>query len=59
MIVAIQAVEGSIMVVGVLTCCSLLHTMCDMKAIHMKGQCRIIQEHMLYEFELGQLITVQ
>ena len=26
---------GSIMVVGVLTCCAMLHSMCDLKATQM------------------------
>ena len=41
---AVQAMEGSIMVVGVLTYCALLNSLCDLKAA---------QINMLYEFELG------
>ena len=28
---AVQAVVGSIAVVGMLTCCALLHSVCDLK----------------------------
>ena len=38
--------------VGVLTRYVLLHSMCDLKATRMKMQCSLIQELMLYEFEL-------
>ena len=39
---------GSIMVVGVLTCCALLHSLCDLKAAQMNMQCSVIQELMLW-----------
>ena len=55
---AVQAVEGnhcgiSIMVVGVLTCYALLHSMCNLKAAQMNVQCSLIQELMLYELKRG------
>ena len=43
---------GSIEVVGVLTCCALLHFMCDLKAAQINMQCSLIWELMLYEFKL-------
>ena len=48
----VPTVVGSIMVI-VLTCCALLHSESDLKATHMKVQCRLIQELMLYKFKLG------
>ena len=42
----------SIMVIGVLTCCALLHSMCDLKATQMNMQCSLIWKLMLYEFKL-------
>ena len=44
---------GSIVVVGVLTRCALLHSTCDLKAIRSNVQCCLIWELMLYAFELG------
>ncbi len=49
---------GSIVVVGALTCCALLHSMCDLKVTQMNMQHNLIQELMLYEFELD-YITVE
>ena len=54
---AVQTMEsihmvGSIMVVGAQTCYTLIHFMCDLKAIQMNVQCSLIQEFMLYEFKL-------
>ena len=37
---------GSIMVVGTLACCALLHSTCYV-------QCSLIQEFMSYDFKLG------
>ena len=42
---AVQAVVGNIVVGGALTCCALLHSICDLKAAQMNG------EFSLYEFE--------
>ena len=53
MIKAVQAVVDSIMVIGVLTCCLLLHPTCDLKASQMNMQRSLFQELMLYEFERG------
>ena len=36
-----------------LTCCVLLHSMCDLKATQMNVQCTLIQELIFYEFDLG------
>ena len=49
---AVQAVKvptivGSILIVGVLTCCALLPFLCDFKAVQMNVQCSLIQEFML------------
>ena len=41
---------GSIMVVGALTCCAL--SVYDLKATLMNVNCKLIQELMLYKFEL-------
>ena len=41
----------SIMVVGVLTHCALLHCVCDLKATQMNAQWSQIQELMFYEFK--------
>ena len=48
----LPTVVGSIMLVGVLTCCALLHLMCDLKPTKMNVQCSLIQELMLHEFKL-------
>ena len=44
---------GSIVLVGVLTCCTLLHSMCGLKAAQMNVQCSLFQELILYGFKLG------
>ena len=49
---AVQAVEGTCMIVGLLTC-AMLHFECDLKATQMYMQCSLIWEFMLYKFELG------
>ena len=43
---------SSIIVVGALTHCSLLHIMCDLKAAQMNMQRSLIQKLMLYELKL-------
>ena len=43
----LPAMVGGIVVVGVLTC-TLVHSMCDLKAAKMNVQHRLIQEIMLY-----------
>ena len=48
---------GSIVVVGVLTCCGLLHFMWDLKVTQVNRQQSLIQELMLYKFELGHNTT--
>ena len=45
-------VVGSIVIVGALTCCALLHSLCDLKDMQMNVQYSIIWEIMLYEFKL-------
>ncbi len=44
---------GSIMVVGVLTCCALLQLVYDLKALQMNMQCSLIQKFLLNKFEMG------
>ena len=49
---AVQAMKvpvaiGCIVVVGVLTCCTLLPTVCDLKAAQMNMQCSLIQKFIL------------
>ena len=44
---------GSIVVVGVLTHCALLYSMCDLKAVQMNMCCSLFWELMLHVFELG------
>ena len=51
--VQVQAVN-SIVVVGALTRCSLLHFVCDLKAALMNVHRCLIREFMLYYFEVGQ-----
>ena len=46
------AMVGSIMVVGVLACCTLFHSMCDLKAMQMNLWYSLIWELLSYEFEL-------
>ena len=50
---AVQAVVGSIMIIGALTCSALLHSVCDLKSAQMNGQYSLIQEPMFCEFELS------
>ena len=50
---AFCAVVGSIIVVGALICCALIHSMFDLKAAQMNMLCSLIWELMLYKFELG------
>ena len=47
------AVVGSIMVIGALTRCVLLLSVCGLKATPMYVQLGLIQELLLYEFEQG------
>ena len=57
MIEAVQAVVGSIVVVSILTCYALLHSMCDLKATQMNMKHSLIQEFIFYEFELDHNAT--
>ena len=41
------------MIVGALTCCALLLSLCDLKAAQMNEQCSLIQILMLYKFKMG------
>ena len=43
----------SILVVGSLTRCVLLHSMCNLKAAQMNMECNLICELKLYEFRMG------
>ena len=45
------------MVLGALTRCTLLHSVCDLKTIQMNVQHSIIQEDMLYDIKLGHIAT--
>ena len=47
----------SIVVVGALTCCALLHSVHDLKAAQMSVECSLIHELMFYKFELGHIAT--
>ena len=49
----VLTVVGSIMVVRMLTCCALVHSICDLKVTRMNVQHISIQKLMLYEFKLG------
>ena len=49
-------VVGSILLVGALTHCTILHFMCDLKMTP-KVWCSLIQKLKLYKFELGQNVT--
>ena len=44
---------GSIVVVGTLTCCALLHPVCDLKAAQKNVLYNLIWELIFYEFKLG------
>ena len=48
----VPTMVGSIVLGGVLTH-ALLHSICDLKAAQINVQCSLIQEFLLYEFELG------
>ena len=49
----VPTVVGSIVVVGVLTHCALLHSMCDLKFTQMNMQHSLIWELMLYKYKLS------
>ena len=49
----VPTVVGSIVVDGVLTGCTLLHSVCNLKASQMNVLHSLIQEIILYEFKLG------
>ena len=49
----VPAVFSSIVVVGALTHCALLHSVCDLKAAQMNMQSSLIQELLLYKFKLS------
>ena len=49
---AVQAIVGTIVVVGMLICCALLHWVYDLKAAQINVHCHLIQKLMLYEFKL-------
>ena len=49
----VPAVVGSIVVVGALPYCALLHCVCDLKSSQMNMQFGLIWEFMFYEFKLG------
>ena len=46
--------EGDIVVDGELTCCVLLHSVCDLKVAQMNMKCSLILELMLCKFKLVQ-----
>ena len=46
-------IRGCSMVVGVRSCCALLHTLCNLKATQMNVQCSITWKIILYKFELS------
>ena len=48
-----NVVVSSIMVVGTLIRCALLHSVCDYKTAQMNGQLNLIRKLKPYEFELG------
>ena len=50
--------DGSIMVDGVLTCCTLLHFMCDLKTAPGSMQHRLILELMIYNWTTVQEILL-
>ena len=49
----VSAVVGSIVVVGALTHYALFHTVFDLKALQMNMLYSLIQELMLYKFEVS------
>ena len=50
-------VISSIVVVSILICCALFHSIGDLKDTQMNVQCSLIQELMIYKFELGHNIA--
>ena len=54
---AVHAVVGSIVVGDMLICCALLHSVYDLKVTQMNVQCSLIQELILYKFEVGHNAT--
>ena len=44
---------GSILIVGALTRCALIHSMCDSKTAQNNMQCNLIGKLAFHEFELG------
>ena len=48
---------GSIVIDGTLTHCGLVYSMCDMKPAQMNEQYCLIQELVVYKFELGHIIS--
>ena len=50
---AVEAVVGSIVVVGALTRCVLFHLVCDFKVTRMNVERNQIRALLLHEFELG------
>ena len=52
-----RVVVGSIVVVGVPTCCALLHFMCNLKATQMNVQHSLIGELTIYKFKLSHNFT--
>ena len=53
-IAKIPTVVVSIVVGSAQTCCALIQSMCDVKAAQMDVQFNLIQELILYEFDLSQ-----
>ena len=49
----VPSVVGSIVVVGALTRCALLPSVCDLKSTQTIVQRSLIRELMIYKFELG------
>ena len=49
----VPAMVSSTVVFGVLTLCTLFHSVCDLKAAEMNVQRCLIRELMLYEFKLS------
>ena len=44
-------------VVGAMTCCAFLHSICNLKAAQINMQCSLIWEFMIYKFKLGHHIS--
>ena len=49
----VLAVFSRILVIGVLKCCTLLHSMCELKATLLNVRHSLIQEFTFYKFELS------